>query len=84
MSDDPKRLLTAAQVRERLGGVTRMTLWRYVRNVPDFPRPIYLSTGEVKRPYFREAELEAYIEAGREDDRGNAKVGARLTESRAR
>ena len=62
------KLISAATVRDLCGGVSDMTLWRWL-NDPDmsFPKPIYIQ----KRRYWREAELGAWIEA-QEPDRKSA------------
>ena len=52
-------LLTANSVRARLGGITDMTLWRYLHNPSlSFPKPIYINT----RRYWREDVLFDWIE----------------------
>jgi predicted DNA-binding transcriptional regulator AlpA len=54
------KLLSAAAVRELCGGVSDMTLWRWLAD-PDlaFPKPVYIG----KRRYWREADLITWIEA---------------------
>ena len=53
------RLISAPAVREICGGITEMTLWRWLqKNELGFPRPIYIG----RRRYFREAEIFAWIE----------------------
>lgn len=54
------KLMTAAAVRDALGGVSDMCLWRW-QNDPamNFPRPLYIS----RRRYWREADIHAWIEA---------------------
>lgn len=54
------KLMNAHQVREMLGGVSDMFLWRRL-NEPGstFPRPIILS----RRRYWRESDIAAWIEA---------------------
>ena len=52
-------LLPAKEVMSRLGGVSQMTIWRYLKDDElDFPKPIYIKT----RRYWREADLEAWLE----------------------
>jgi len=62
------KLISAATVRDLCGGVSDMSIWRWL-NDPDmsFPKPIYIQ----KRRYWREAELGAWIEA-QEPDRKSA------------
>ena len=63
------KLITAVAVREVLGGVSDMTLWRWLNDPDlDFPRPAYIG----KRRYFRDAEIAAWIEAQAEASRGAA------------
>jgi predicted DNA-binding transcriptional regulator AlpA len=61
--NDPKRLLTSKQLRERLGGVSAMALWRWGHN-PElrFPKPIVINNFR----YWHEHEIEAWLEARRE------------------
>ena len=55
-----KKLIPAATVRELCGGVSDMTLWRWLDNPAlDFPRPIYIS----RRRYWRQADVLAWVEA---------------------
>lgn len=63
------KLISAAAVRDLCGGVSDMTLWRWL-NDPDlaFPRPTYIG----RRRYFREAEISVWIEAQAEESRGAA------------
>ncbi|MBE9636540.1 helix-turn-helix transcriptional regulator [Salipiger mangrovisoli] len=52
-------LITANDVCARLGGVTKMTLWRYLNDEEmAFPKPIYIRT----RRYWKEADLAEWIE----------------------
>ena len=53
------KLISALVVREHCGGVSDMTLWRWLKD-PElaFPRPTYIG----KRRYFRESEISAWIE----------------------
>lgn len=55
-----KKLISAAATRDLCGGISDMSLWRWI-NSPglNFPRPIYIS----RRRFFREAEVLAWIEA---------------------
>jgi len=54
------KLMTAAAVREALGGVSDMTLWRWLKDPAlNFPKPIYIS----KRRYWRFEEVLAWMES---------------------
>lgn len=54
------KLLTAAAVRNALGGVSDMTLWRWLNDPAlNFPRPIYIG----RRRYWREADMAAWLDA---------------------
>jgi predicted DNA-binding transcriptional regulator AlpA len=49
--------LTANQVRQRFGGISDMTLWRWMRDQRvAFPAPLVIN----RRRYFRAAEIEAF------------------------
>ena len=51
-------LITANDVCCRIGGVTKMTLWRYLNDLTlGFPKPIYIKT----RRYWKEDELSSWI-----------------------
>ncbi len=52
--------IPSASVRELCGGVSDMTLWRWL-NDPKlaFPRPAYIA----KRRYWREADVIAWLDA---------------------
>ena len=53
------KLITAAAVRNALGGVSDMTLWRWNKDPAlNFPRPIRIQ----KRRYWREAEIAAWLD----------------------
>ena len=52
--------ITAATVRELCGGVSDMTLWRWLDNpAMNFPKPIRIGA----RRYWREAEVIGWLEA---------------------
>ena len=54
------KLLTAAAVRDALGGVSDMTLWRWLNDPAlNFPKPIYIA----RRRYWREADVSEWLEA---------------------
>lgn len=55
-----KKLISANAVRELCGGISDMTLWRWLADHDlAFPRATYIG----RRRYFREAEILAWIEA---------------------
>ena len=57
-------LLTSASARRLLGDVSRMFIWRRLRDDSSFPRPIrYVERGAV---FFWKAELLDWIESHRE------------------
>lgn len=57
---DPNRRIPAARVRELCGGVSDMSLFRWLHNPAlGFPRPIYIS----RRRYWREAEILTWLDA---------------------
>ncbi|WP_108484347.1 helix-turn-helix transcriptional regulator [Oceaniglobus ichthyenteri] len=57
---NPHRRIQAATVRQMCGGISDMTLWRWLDNHDlDFPRPIYIG----RRRYWKEAEIVAWLEA---------------------
>ena len=62
-------LLTDAQVAELLG-ISRPTVWRYVHQLKDFPRPIKLSAGCTR---FRRSEVEAFV-----DQRASEQIGGEV------
>lgn len=54
------KLLTAAAVRDALGGVSDMTLWRWLNDpAMNFPKPIYIA----RRRYWREADVIEWLDA---------------------
>lgn len=54
------RYVTAAQVRELCGGVSDMSLWRWLQNKElGFPRPRYIG----RRRYWREADVIDWLNA---------------------
>lgn len=51
--------LTATQVRQHFGGISDMTLWRWMRDDRlGFPRPDVIN----RRRYFRSADIKAFQE----------------------
>ena len=56
----PDRLLTSRQVRNFLGDMSDMSLWRWINSpTMDFPKPIYLA----RRRFWSEAEIAAWLSA---------------------
>ena len=54
------KLISAATVRDLCGDVSDMTLWRWLNDRDmNFPEPVYIQ----KRRYWRETELDAWIDA---------------------
>lgn len=57
---DAHRRIQAATVRQMCGGISDMSLWRWLDNPElNFPRPIYIG----RRRYWKEAEIVAWLEA---------------------
>ena len=54
------QLITATSVRNTLGGISDMCLWRWI-NHPDlgFPKPVVIN----RRRYWREADIAAWLDA---------------------
>ena len=53
-----KRLMNSTKLRERLGGVSPMTVWRYLQDEAlTFPRPITIR----RRNFWDADEVEAFI-----------------------
>ena len=64
-----RKLISANAVRDLCGGISDMTLWRWLNDPAlEFPKPTYIG----KRRYFREAEVLAWIDARAEVSRGAA------------
>jgi predicted DNA-binding transcriptional regulator AlpA len=56
----PYRRIQAAAVRQMCGGISDMTLWRWMDNPTlDFPRPTYIG----RRRFWREAEIVDWLDA---------------------
>jgi predicted DNA-binding transcriptional regulator AlpA len=60
---DPAALLTSALVRQHLGNVSEMTIWRWTYE-RDFPRPDVIIA---RRKFWRLRTIEAWIAAQRAD-----------------
>lgn len=55
-----KKIIPAATVRELCGGISDMSMWRWLQNADlNFPKPIYIS----RRRYWRQADVLAWVEA---------------------
>ena len=71
-----RKLIGAAAVREMCGGVSDMSVWRWLSDPAlQFPRPIYIS----RRRYWREAEILGWIdsrEANQPTTRAKSQVAA--------
>ncbi|MBX4858760.1 transcriptional regulator [Rhizobium leguminosarum bv. viciae] len=62
MHIENRKLLASRDVKERLGGVSDMTIWRWQHDPElDFPKPAVVR----KRKYWAAAEIEAFIERRR-------------------
>ena len=60
---NPNRRIPAAAVCDLCGGVSDMTLWRWLNDdALAFPRPVYIG----RRRYWREAEVIAWLESRQE------------------
>lgn len=54
------KIITAAAMRDALGGVSDMTIHRWLNDPAlDFPKPIYIA----RRRYWREADVLAWLDA---------------------
>lgn len=53
-----ERRIQAAAVRDLLGGVSDMFLWRRLNSDPTFPRPTYIA----KRRFWRERDVLQWLE----------------------
>ena len=58
----PAKLLTCADVADRLN-VTKLTVYRHIKDDPDFPPPIRISTHVLR---FDPDDVEAYISSRRQ------------------
>ena len=64
-----RKLISAAAVRDLCGGVTDMTIWRWLHHPElDFPKPIKIG----RRNYWRETELADWLDRQAEEARGCA------------
>lgn len=55
-----EKRISSTAVRTLCGGVSDMTLWRWLRDPElSFPKPVYIA----RRRYWREAEVVAWLEA---------------------
>ena len=64
-----QQYLTSRKVRQRYGGVSAMTLWRWMKET-NFPKPVVIC----KRNYFDIAELDAF-DAAEETGRPLDQIG---------
>lgn len=53
------RLITIEELCQALGGISKATLYRHIKALADFPKP--LKIGKLTR--FRESEVQDYIRA---------------------
>lgn len=63
-SDLPGKRISIARVREVCGGVSAMSIWRWL-NTPEmkFPKPIYIA----RRRYWREADILEWLDSQEAD-----------------
>ena len=55
-----QKLISAAAVRDALGGVSDMTLWRWLDDpAMTFPRPVYIG----RRRFWRETDIEQWVDS---------------------
>ncbi|MCB5409446.1 helix-turn-helix transcriptional regulator [Pseudogemmobacter faecipullorum] len=55
-----RKLISAATVRQLCGGISDMTLWRWLDDAAlAFPKPVYIQ----RRRFWREADLMAWLDA---------------------
>lgn len=60
---NPHRRIPALAVCDLCGGISDMTLWRWLNDTAlNFPRPVYIG----RRRYWREAEVVAWLESRQE------------------
>lgn len=60
MHGDSDRLITSRQLREALGGISEMTVWRYERDEAlGFPEPLRIR----KRKFWRAADIDQWLNA---------------------
>jgi predicted DNA-binding transcriptional regulator AlpA len=56
---NPNKRIQASEVREICGGISDMSLWRWLNDPAlNFPRPIYIG----RRRYWKEADVIAWLE----------------------
>lgn len=65
------RLLSMADLRERLGGTSSSSIYRYINSVPDFPQPV--KVGHATR--FKADDVDAYIGSLAPADAASAQPG---------
>ena len=59
MHSNCNRHITAFAVRDFCGGISDMTLWRWLHDEDlDFPKPIYIG----RRRYWKEGEIVSWLE----------------------
>ncbi|PTR07768.1 helix-turn-helix transcriptional regulator [Cereibacter azotoformans] len=59
-----RKLIPSATVRQLCGGISDMSLWRWLNNPAlSFPKPVVIS----RRRYWREAEVMAWLDARAEE-----------------
>lgn len=61
-----ERYINLTELRERLGGISPASAYRYIQQIDGFPQPVKL--GRATR--FRESEVQAFISSGCEKEAG--------------
>ena len=57
---NPNRRIAAGEVRQLCGGISDMTLWRWLDDKAlAFPRPVYIA----RRRYWREADILEWLDS---------------------
>ncbi len=62
------RLISFDDLREDLGGISRASIYRHIKNLPGFPQPVKIC----KTTRFRESDVQAYIAGIGEDESSKA------------
>jgi predicted DNA-binding transcriptional regulator AlpA len=60
------RLITLRELADTLGEISRASIYRHIKTLPNFPQPVKI--GAATR--FRESEVQAFISGEHEDGAG--------------
>ena len=64
-TSNPNRRIAAAELCDLCGGISKMTLWRWLADPAlEFPRPAFIGN----RRYWREVDVVAWLDARSEAD----------------